>query len=62
MPLDSVELLDLNFEVFVDAFHIGHLQAVFLDQGLNAQLAHALVDFQNLDQSRDLSLGILFFI
>jgi len=59
--LEAVELLDLNCEVFFDAFHSGYLKAVFLEQGLNAQLAHPLVDFQSKDQFRDLSLGILSF-
>jgi hypothetical protein len=61
LALDAVKLLDLNFEVFVDAFHSGHLKAVFLEQGLNAQLTHPLVDFKSLLQSRDLILGILSF-
>jgi hypothetical protein len=61
LTLDAVELLDLNFEVFFDAFHSGHLEIVFLDQGLNAQLAHPLVEIQSLNQFRDLSLGILSF-
>jgi len=47
--LDAVELLDLNSEVFIDAFHSGHLKAVFLEQGLNSQLAHPLVDFESKD-------------
>jgi hypothetical protein len=34
---------------------------VFIDQGLNAQLAHPLVDSQSLHQSSDLSLGIVSF-
>ena len=61
LALDAVELLDLNSEVFFNAFHSGHLEAVFLEQGFNAQFAHPLVDFQSLNQSRDLSLGILSF-
>lgn len=61
MALDAVELIDLNGEVLIHAFHRGHLEAVFLEQGLNAQVAHPLVDFQSLLQSRNLTLGILSF-
>ena len=61
MALDAVKLLNFNSEVFVDAFHSGNLKAVFLEQGLNAQLRHPLVEFQSLNQFRYLSLGILSF-
>jgi hypothetical protein len=61
LALHAVEFLDLIFEVFFDVFHSGHMKAVFLHQGLNAQLAHPLVDSQNLDKSRDLNLVMLSF-
>ena len=61
MALDAVELLNLNYEVFVDVFNSGHLKAVFLEQGLNAQLTHLLVELQSLNKFRYLSLGILSF-
>ena len=44
LALDAVELLDLNSEVLIDAFHSGHLKAVFLGQFLNTKLAHPLVN------------------
>jgi hypothetical protein len=59
LALFAVELIDLMLELFFNVFNSGHLEAVFLEQGLNAQFAHLLVDFESLDQSRDLSLGIL---
>jgi hypothetical protein len=61
LALDAVELLELILEVLYDVLHIRHLKAEFLDKGLNAQFAHPLVDFKSLDQSRDMSLGILSF-
>ena len=48
LTLQAVEFFDLNFEVFFHAIPIGHLKAVFLDQGLNTQVAQHLVDFQSL--------------